>query len=110
MEVPVRKINLCAAMLGLSIASVSIAEAADEPKSTPPLTQAPSDPKTNDQPQPLNRNQPLSEQLNKNEGVIPPPPSLDPELTKPAPPDFKSNMPVIPPPGEPGGNQQIQPK
>lgn len=54
--------------------------------------------------------EPLSEKLHKDEGVITPPKGVDPEIKKPMPKDFESDMPVIAPPGEPGGDQGVQPK
>ncbi len=50
----------------------------------------------------------LSRQLAESQGVICPPPNLDPEMAKPAP--GGGVMPVIPPPGSPGGNPYVQPK
>ncbi len=52
----------------------------------------------------------LSEQLNKSEGVIKPPPGIDPDMKVPAPDPNPGSTIVIPPPGEPGGNPNIQPK
>lgn len=52
----------------------------------------------------------LSDQLNKSEGVIKPPSGVDPEMRVPAPNPNPGSTIVIPPPGEPGGNQDIQPK
>ena len=50
-----------------------------------------------------------SERLNRSQGVIKPPQSVDPSMqVKPADPD--SRMPIVPPPGSPGGDQSIQPK
>lgn len=53
--------------------------------------------------------EPLSEKLGKSEGVIEPPSRIDPEIKAPTP-DINSRMPVLPPPGEPGGDQSVQPK
>lgn len=50
----------------------------------------------------------LSDRLDRTDGVIPPARNLDPELTHPAP--DVGTTPVIPPPGSPGGNPQVQPK
>lgn len=50
----------------------------------------------------------LSEQLAESRGVICPPPDVDPEMSKPAP--GGGTMPVIPPPGSPGGNPYVEPK
>jgi hypothetical protein len=51
----------------------------------------------------------LSEQLSRSEGVIKPPAGTDPEIHKPAP-ETSSPMPVLPPPGNPGGRQDVRPK
>ena len=50
----------------------------------------------------------LSDQLAQSRGIICPPAGIDPEI-KVTPPDG-GRMPVIAPPGSPGGNQAIQPK
>ena len=50
----------------------------------------------------------LSDKLARSGGVICPPQHVDPEITQPTPPT--GSMPVIPPPGSPGGDQSIQPK
>ena len=53
----------------------------------------------------------LSERLDRSGGVIRPPGNMDTGITVP-PKDSGagSNMPVIPPPGSPGGSQSVQPK
>jgi len=50
----------------------------------------------------------LSQQLARSNGVICPPPHTDPEMKKPAP--GGGTMPVIPPPGSPGGPRGAEPK
>jgi hypothetical protein len=50
----------------------------------------------------------LSDKLARSGGVICPPEHVDPEIKQPTPPT--GPMPVIPPPGSPGGDQSIQPK
>jgi hypothetical protein len=45
----------------------------------------------------------------KETGVIRPPPVGDAGITKP-PPSSDLTMPIVPPPGSPGGNQNIVPK
>jgi hypothetical protein len=55
----------------------------------------------------------LSERLDRSKGVIVPPASTantDPGLVKPAPSTGTRSMPVIPPPGTPGGDPNVQPK
>jgi len=51
----------------------------------------------------------LSERLNQSGGVIKPPENVDPGLQK-NPPEDSAKMPVIPPPGSPGGDPNIKPK
>ena len=50
----------------------------------------------------------LSQQLAQSGGVICPPPRTDPAMKKPAP--GGGTMPVIPPPGSPGGPHSVEPK
>jgi hypothetical protein len=50
----------------------------------------------------------LSQKLDRSEGVICPPPGVDPEIASPPPGGGKT--PVIPPPGSPGGDPSIRPK
>lgn len=52
----------------------------------------------------------LSEKLNRSDGVIAPPTGVDSGMTTRAPAANTGAMPIITPPGEPGGNQSIQPK
>jgi hypothetical protein len=53
-----------------------------------------------------NRN--LSDKLARSNGVICPPEHADSEIKAPTPPG--GAMPVIPPPGSPGGDGSVQPK
>ena len=50
----------------------------------------------------------LSDKLARSGGVICPPEHVDPEIKQTTPPG--GAMPVIPPPGSPGGDQSIHPK
>lgn len=50
----------------------------------------------------------LSDRLARADGVICPPPNVDPEMKLPTP--EAGNMPVIPPPGSPGGDPSVRPK
>jgi hypothetical protein len=52
--------------------------------------------------------QSLSEHLARSGGVICPPHNVDPDIKAPTP--DVGHMPVIPPPGTPGGDQSVQPK
>jgi len=55
----------------------------------------------------------LSERLDRSNGVIAPPASTagtDPGMVRSAPDMGSTAMPVIPPPGAPGGNPDVQPK
>ncbi len=51
----------------------------------------------------------LSDRLARTDGVICPPPDIDPDVRAPAP-SGGGTMPVIPPPGSPGGDPTVQPK
>lgn len=50
----------------------------------------------------------LSEKLNSTSGVIHPEGSVDPGMQKT--PSATGAMPVVPPPGSPGGNSDVVPK
>jgi hypothetical protein len=50
-----------------------------------------------------------SSDLSRSGGVIKPPANVDPEM-KQTPPPSGARMPMIPPPGTPGGNPLIKPK
>ena len=52
--------------------------------------------------------EPLGEKLAKTNGVLCPPSGVDPEMHAPTPDG--GTTPVIPPPGSPGGNPNVQPK
>ena len=52
--------------------------------------------------------EPLSDKLQRQGGVIRPPAGIDPEMTQKPPAEGKT--PVIRPPGTPGGDQSVQPK
>jgi hypothetical protein len=50
-----------------------------------------------------------SSELSRSGGVIKPPADVDPQM-KQTPPPSGDRMPVIPPPGTPGGNPSVKPK
>jgi len=52
----------------------------------------------------------LSDRLEQSDGVIRPPETSAPDITVPAPVPNPGTTPVIPPPGDAGGNQQVDPK
>ena len=54
------------------------------------------------------RAEPLGDKLAKSDGVLCPPAGVDPQMRAPTP--AGGNMPVIPPPGSPGGDPTIRPK
>jgi hypothetical protein len=51
----------------------------------------------------------LSQRLAKDQGTLTPP-AVDPGIQAPLPSHSEGTMPVIPPPGTPGGNQTVVPK
>jgi hypothetical protein len=50
----------------------------------------------------------LTDKLARSDGVLCPPPGIDPEIRAPTPENGKT--PVIPPPGSPGGDPSLRPK
>jgi hypothetical protein len=74
------------------------------PKSCPPDIAKPPLP-----PNETSGSRTLSEQLSESKGVICPPAGVDPGLAA-TPPATDGKMPVIPPPGTPGGDPSIVPK
>ena len=85
---------------------------AQNPQPAPPQeTHPPVAPPNASQPPPeliAPADQSLSEKLARQQGTLQPP-SVDPGIRAPLPPQT-SPMPVIPPPGTPGGDQKVVPK
>jgi hypothetical protein len=54
--------------------------------------------------------EPLGKKLDRTDGVIHPPQGVDPGLAIPPPANAQGTMPVIPPPGTPGGEPGPKPK
>jgi hypothetical protein len=52
----------------------------------------------------------LSEQLSRSGGVIEPPSHADRKIEAPTPHPGAQSMPVVPPPGSPGGDPNVKPK
>ena len=85
----------CGLVLALTLAALGAAYA-----QTPSPTQKPCS-------EPGDSSKTLSDKLNQGGGVICPP-DVDPGMKTPAPDTGK--MPVIPPPGSPGGDPNVKPK
>ncbi len=109
-------------LLGLVVcAALPGAAAAQNPQPAPPhVTQAPVAPPNASQPPPeqiapgsslppSSGTQNLSDRLAAQEGTLKPP-VVDPGIQAPLPSHSQGTMPVIPPPGTPGGNQAVVPK
>ena len=114
---------LLAASCALMLASAAHAQAPASP-ATPPAQTAPpaaSQP-TNCAPMSPNgtgtnskndatvgqSNEALGDKLARSDGTLCPPSNVDPQMRAPTP--ETGNMPVIPPPGSPGGDQNVRPK
>jgi hypothetical protein len=108
----------------MATASAALAQAPPSP-ATPPATTAPPSPDRAAncapmQPRPNagtavpdstttgQRTEPLGDKLARSDGVLCPPPGVDPDMHAPAP--DTGTTPVIPPPGSPGGDPTIRPK
>jgi hypothetical protein len=90
------------AMAGTAIATTA---------STPPTPVGSTESDQPSEPVPgVDKNKSLSEQLDEDKGVIKPPPTGDSEIHTTAPNPNPGTMPVIPPPGTPGGDESVQPK
>ena len=89
-------IRWSAAVLFLLLAAIAVAHA----QGTSPGTREPSAPQ---------QIVPPSDPTARSKGVIPAPSGIDPGISAPAP-HADGIMPVIPPPGTPGGNPQVVPK
>jgi hypothetical protein len=90
------------ALLASSSFEVSLAGATDTPEKTVPQGQDPPGADNGHQPMP-----PLA----PRKGVIPPPPTGDEEIHTQAPnPDAGHEEEVIPPPGTPGGDPNVEPR
>ena len=105
----------------LATSGIAIAQAPPTP-ATPPQQTAPPPPQSPASCEPMRSGgasapsdstvgqsrEPLGDKLAKSDGVLCPPSGVDPEIRAPTPDTGK--MPVIPPPGSPGGNPNLRPK
>lgn len=102
--------GVCAALFCCGIA---IAAAAQQPPAQDGPAQGGKAPSASGQPQETTPSSPdagsLSHQLSRSQGVLQPPPTGDKNTVTP-PTTGAGRTPVIPPPGTPGGNPQVQPK
>ena len=93
----------------LLCAAVIAASAQDRPSVVDPKGCAPGERLQTDGKAPEHKaGEPLSDKLARTDGVICPP-NVDPEIKAPTP-QSGNRMPVIPPPGSPGGDPSVQPK
>ena len=104
-------------VVAVAVAFGAVVAAAEEPSGRPGANQPGANQPGANQPE---ANQPatpavppasgtLSSDLNRSGGVITPPSGIDPEI-KQTPPPTGARMPIIPPPGTPGGNPTVKPK
>jgi len=96
------------AAAALLVCAVTAASAQNRPSAVDPKGCAQSERLQTDGKAPNSKSgEPLSDKLARTDGVLCPP-NVDPEIRAPTPEGGK--MPVIPPPGSPGGDPSIQPK
>ena len=114
-------VPVLAGALLLSLGASSQAQSPPTPNTVPPATgNTVRDPKACAPSQQVNPSQPgsttgqaqpsqnLSDKLAQTDGVLCPPAGMDPDIHAPAP--DVGTMPVIPPPGSPGGDPNVRPK
>jgi hypothetical protein len=92
------------AMAGLMAGVEQNAQAQSQPRSSETLkseSTGPQDPRSTE---------PLSEKLDRTDGVIRPPANIAPDMAVRPPVPHPGTTRVIPPPGTPGGDQTIEPK
>jgi hypothetical protein len=82
--------------------------AASQPTNCAPMTPNGTGTKTKDGTTVGQSNEALGDKLAKSDGTLCPPSNVDPEIRAPTPETGK--MPVIPPPGSPGGDPTVRPK
>ncbi len=107
-----RSLGLAAALLALAAGGIPSA-LAQSPPPAPPLSAPPASPEcqrgtTATAPGETTGTADLSDTLSRSKGIICPPAGIDPGIA--APPVGGGVMPVIPPPGTPGGDTSIVPK
>ena len=114
-------IRSVAVLLFVGVAMAAPRAEAQNPQPAPPgVTHAPMAPPSSPSPPPekiappghdvLAPNDTLSDRLARQQGTLDPPRAVDPGMDVQPPDQAKGTMPVIPPPGSAGGNQQVAPK
>jgi hypothetical protein len=94
---------LFCATCSLAAAQTTVPQGSDHPGSACPPGSGANAPTVG-----KDQDRPLSDQLAQTKGVICPPAGVDPQMRQPAPEG--GALKVIPPPGSPGGNPNVQPK
>jgi len=82
------------------------------PASNQPTSCAPATPRGSTAPNDATvgqANEALGDKLARSDGTLCPPSNVDPQIRAPTP-ETGNKMPVIPPPGSPGGDQNVRPK
>jgi hypothetical protein len=116
-EDPAASDRRLAALLGvgalIALALTGAQAVLAQPSSPPSSTQAPPGPTPPMAPTPPEKIAPpatLAPSPSTGSGVIHPPGGVDPGIQSTAPAPTPNSMRVIPPPGTPGGNPNVQPK
>jgi len=110
-----------AVLLCVGVALAAPRAEAQNPQPAPPgVTPAPVAPPSSPSPPPEQIAPPgkdaqagghtLSDKLARQQGMLDPPRAVDPGMAVQPPAQAQGTMPVIRPPGSPGGNQQVVPK
>jgi hypothetical protein len=106
-----REVLIAGAVLAALVASVGAAAAQSEPRTSETLkseSTGPQDPRSTGS---VGRsNEPLSDKLDRTDGVIRPPANIAPDMSVRPPVPDPGTTPVIPAPGSPGGDQSLDPK
>jgi hypothetical protein len=114
-------IRSIAALLCLGVALAAPHAWAQNPQPAPPgVTPVPMAPANGPSPPPekiappgtdVNPDKPtLSDKLAQQQGTLQPPQGVDPGMAVSPPAEARGTMPIIPPPGSPGGNPKVVPK
>jgi len=108
MRIKTIALAVAAAMFCVAAADAQNSAATPDPKGCAPGERLQSNGSGSTSPKmPETSGENLSDKLARTDGVLCPP-NVDPDIKAPTPQGGK--MPVIPPPGSPGGNQNVQPK